>query len=105
MSDKKETNTIQKPKLTLNDTNKFYLATGDFTGESESGLFFVLSLYLPVKNGTIMIQPHTEVSAFDDANSAIVYQETLARYCAFNVKSSAAQMVKDIIKDFNERKK
>ena len=103
MTKKKETTTgIKKPILVLNDKDKFYLATQEVTGESMSGLFFVLSLFLPVKNGATIVQPHTEINAFDDANSASVYYETLARYCDFNAKSDNMYMVKEAIDEFNK---
>lgn len=102
MTKKTTTTSIKKPVLVLNDVNKFYLATQEVTGESMGDLFFVLSLFLPVKNGTTMIQPQTEINAFDNAESASVYYETLSRYCDFNEKSDKAEMVRDAINKFKK---
>jgi hypothetical protein len=84
MANKKETNKglIQKPRLVLNNTAKFYLATHEVN--SESDWFFFISLFYPVKNGRIMQQPQTEITTFDDAESAAIYYETLVHYCEFN---------------------
>ena len=103
IKEKEATTGIKKPILVLNNANKFYIATQEVTGENTSDLFFVLSLFLPVKNGVTIIQPHTEINAFDDANSASVYYQTLARYCEFNAKKAdVAYMVKEVIDEFNK---
>ena len=96
MANKNKTskNLIQKPRLVLNNTAKFYLATTEVNPENPSDWFFFISLFYPVKNGrimqqpqteiTIMQQPQTEITTFDDAESAAIYYETLVHYCEFN---------------------
>lgn len=86
MANKNKTskNLIQKPRLVLNNTAKFYLATTEVNPENPSDWFFFISLFYPVKNGRIMQQPQTEITTFDDAESAAIYYETLVHYCEFN---------------------
>lgn len=90
---------IQKPILTLNSATKFYLATRELTNE-EDELFFIISLFMPVKNGLVFNQAFTEISTFEDAKSANVYLQTLSKYCTVNAKTQIGQSVKDAIKDF-----
>lgn len=90
---------IKKPILTLNSTTKFYLATREITNE-EDDLFFIISLFMPVKNGSVFNQAITEISTFEDAKSASVYYQTLSKYCAVNAKTQIGQSVEDAIKDF-----
>ena len=86
MTRKKTTNksAIKKPRLVLNNTAKFYLATHEVNPENPSDWFFFISLFYPVKDGRIMQQPQTEITTFDDAESAAIYYETLVHYCEFN---------------------
>ena len=95
------TQRIKKPILVLNDANKFYLATQEI-GESESGLFYLISLFLPVKDGIVMNQPRTEISAFDDSKSLSVHYETLKFHCQYHKQSNIAKMVEGAIKAFEQ---
>ena len=90
---------IKKPILTLNSATKFYLATRELTNE-EDDLFFIISLFMPVKNGSVVAQAVTEILTFEDANSANVYYQTLSKYCAVNAKHQIGQSVENAIKDF-----
>ena len=88
MTKKKETNKglIKKPRLVLNSATKFYLATTEVNPENPSDWFFFISLFYPVKNGMIIQQPQTEITTFDDSESAAIYYETMVHYCDFNAK-------------------
>lgn len=99
---KKPTTRLKKPVLVLNDVNKFYLATTEITN-SESDLYIILSLFLPVKNGRRVYQLYTEAVAYDDAESAARNLEVLSRYCGYNVTSEDAEPFQQQIKDFYNR--
>lgn len=103
MVQKKEDQTIvvKKPILVLNDATKLYLATQDVSKDG-NGLFLIMSLFLPVNKGRILPEPKTEISAFEDAESASIYHEILQRYCAFNRKRDVAQLVTHAIKEFDQ---
>lgn len=97
-------NTIKRPRLVLNNATKFYLAITEFDPESTSDLFFFISLFYPVKNGSIKLIPQTEITTFDDAESAAIYYDTLVRYCEFNARNQertdAFPFMKQHIQDF-----
>ena len=61
-------------------------------------------LFYPVKNGSIKLIPQTEITTFDDAESAAIYYDTLVRYCEFNArnqeKTDAFPFMKQHIQDF-----
>lgn len=96
---------IKKPRLVLNDATKFYLATHEVVTEDISDLFFFISLFYPVKDGRIFERPQTEITTFDDAESAAIYYETLQRLCAFNAKNPNLIYASEVIKNFKERTK
>lgn len=79
-----KTQKIKQPVLVMNNTAKFYLATTEVNPENPSDWFFFISLFYPVKNGRIIQQAQTEITTFDDAESAAIYYETLVHYCEFN---------------------
>ena len=92
---------VKKPMLVLNDATKIYLATKDVS-KDEAGLFLIMSLFLPVNKGRILPEPKTEISAFEDAESASVYYETMDVFCKFNRKKQVAQLVTHAIKEFDQ---
>ena len=92
---------VKKPILVLNDATKIYLATKDVS-KSEAGLFLIMSLFLPVNKGRILPEPKTEISAFEDAESASIYYETMDVFCKFNRKKQIAQLVTHAIKEFDQ---
>ena len=80
MAHSKQNNSIKKPKFVLTDETKFYLATKDITDTENDDLFFIASLFLPVKKpNVIVLDPHTEIATFDDAESASIYCETVSK--------------------------
>lgn len=100
---KQKTNTIiQKPILVLNDQTKFYLATVELNDDEPSDLFFIMSLFLPVKDSIIYAKPSTEIMTFNDAESADAYRQTLSHYCDVNIKSDIAKSVEKAIEDFKK---
>ena len=105
MKDKKTNSTaIKKPRFVLTDEAKFYLATKDITNDDD--LFFIASLFLPVKKGTIFLQPFTEIATFDDAESASIYHDTVAKMAKIHEQTeSTFGIYADAIKKFNEREK
>ena len=96
---------IKKPRLVLNDNQKFYLATKEISN-GETDLFCIISLFLPVNKGMITAsEAHTEISAFDDADSAAIYRETLEQYCRFNTKTNLGRTCKAAIEEFEKSAK
>ena len=89
MSKSKTTPSIKKPKFVLTNEAKFYLATRELSNENGDGLYFIASLFLPVKNGSILAQAYNEVATFDDADSAMIYRETVANLCQVNLTTTA----------------
>lgn len=105
MAGQKPNKTIKKPKFILTDEAKFYLATKDITNDDDD-LFFIASLFLPVKKGTIFLQPFTEIATFDDAESASIYHDTVAKMAKIHEQTeSTFGIYADAIKKFNEREK
>lgn len=103
--DKKST-TIKKPRFVLTDEAKFYLATKDITGENENGLFFIASLFLPSNKGVVLLEPHTEIATFDDAESASIYYDTVAKMVEVHQQIDKSWGVyADAIKKFNAHEK
>ena len=101
---KNKTNpSIKKPRFVLTDETRLYLATKELSEESPDGLFFIVSLFWPVKQGAQPAVPRTEVATFDDAESAVIYRETVAAMCRANAKSAFAEMCKDFIEKFNSK--
>lgn len=106
MTDKKAKSTsIKKPKFVLTDETKFYLATKDISNE-ESDLFFIASLFLPAKKGTIYLQPFTEIATFDDAESATIYYETVSKMAEVHKATEGGYGIHaEIVKKFLEHTK
>lgn len=98
----KETNNnnIKKPKLVLNNATKLYLATKELEYDSAEGLFFIASLFLPITKGFVPLNPCTEVAAFDDALSAIVYRETIDNMAKLNLASTMGKEYADLAAAF-----
>lgn len=99
----KQNTVIQKPILVLNDKTKFYLATVELNDDNPSDLFFIMSLFLPVKGSSVYAEPHTEIMTFNDAESADTYRQTLSHYCDVNAKSAIAKQVENAIEDFKKQ--
>lgn len=103
MQKQKTTTSIKRPRFVLTDMTRFYLATKELSEQSPDGLFFIVSLFLPkLKNG--ILELHTEVATFDDAESALIYRETVAAMAATNVKTVQATMFKEQINNFIKAK-
>ena len=104
----KQTNNsgIKKPILVLNNATKLYLATKELEYDSAEGLFFIASLFLPITNGFAPLNPCTEVAAFDDALSAVVYRETIDNMAKLNLVSTIGKDYADLafafVKSCNE---
>ena len=100
-----ENNRIKKPRFVLTDEAKFYLATKDITGENEDDLFFIASLFLPAKKGTIVLEPHTEIATFDDPESAMIYHETISKIVQIHKQTDDFGIYESAIKKFNGKEK
>lgn len=102
---KKSNNKIKSPKFVLTDESRFYLATRDVTDTENDDLFFVASLFLPVKKSTIVLQPYTEIAAFDDAESASVYHDVVSKMAQVHSQMEDFGIYKTILEKFNENQK
>ena len=104
---KPKNNTIKKPKFVLTNEAKFYLATKDITDENDDDLFFIASLFLPVKKpNVIVLDPHTEIATFDDAESAHIYYETVAKMAKIHAETDTTYGIyTDMINKFYGRDK
>ena len=107
MKNKKTKNTaIKKPKFVLTDEAKFYLATKDITDENDDGLFFIASLFLPAKKGVVTLDPYTEIATFDDAESAMIYHDTVAKMAKIHEQvDDSWGIYTDAINKFNGKEK
>ena len=98
----KQTNGIKKPKFVLTNATKLYLATKELEYDSAEGLFFIASLFLPINKGFVPLNPCTEVAAFDDALSAVVYRETIDNMAKLNLQSAVGKDYVDLAAAFVE---
>lgn len=106
MAHSKQNNSIKKPKFVLTDETKFYLATKDITDTENDDLFFIASLFLPVKKpNVIVLDPHTEIATFDDAESASIYHDTVSKMAQVHAQIEDFAILKDAINKFNAREK
>ena len=102
---KKSNNKIKSPKFVLTDESRFYLATKDMTDVDNDDLFFIASLFLPVKKSTIVLQPYTEIAAFDDAESASVYHDVVSKMAQVHSKMEDFGIYKQMIEKFQGNEK
>ena len=97
---------FKKPRFVLTDEAKFYLATKDVTDVDNDDMFFIASLFLPVKKTNVVIlDPHTEIATFDDAESATIYHETVAKIVKIHEKMEGFGIYADMINRFNGKEK
>lgn len=96
---------IKKPRFVLTDEARFYLAVKDVTGENDDGLFFIASLFLPVGKGTVYLEPRTEIATFDDAESSMIYHDTISKMAKVHAQTNDFGILKDAINKFNAHEK
>jgi len=100
MTKNKTNNSKKRPKVVINNLTKLYIATKEITDDNNGDLFFIMSLFLPVKDGVTYLRPQTEIEAYDDAEYFCNYYQTLSHYCAVNAKTTIGIQAKQAIADF-----
>lgn len=94
-----------RPKLTLNDADKLYLATAT---KSVDKLTFIYTLACLKENGKQWnIFPTTEISTFDNVKDADIYFKTVNQIMDYQQKSLGPQKIKEMlekeIREFTEK--
>ena len=103
---KPKNNEIKKPRFVLTDEAKFYLATKDITDTDKDDMFFIASLFCPVKRANVIVlEPHTEIATFDDAESASIYYETVSKMVKVHENMENFGIYKEMINKFNGKEK
>ena len=77
----------------------------DMTDVNNDDLFFIASLFLPVKKSTIVLQPYTEIAAFDDAESASVYYDVVSKMAQVHSQMEDFGRYKQMIEKFQGNEK
>ncbi|MBO4683623.1 MAG: hypothetical protein J5611_03570 [Alphaproteobacteria bacterium] len=104
MSKQKPSTSIKKPRFVLTDEHRFYLATKEISTENPDGLFFIASLFLSNGKGASGTL-HTEIATFDDADSAVIYRETVAAMAVVNAETALGTMFQERVSKFMSQSK
>ncbi len=88
---------IVRPRFTLSDADKLYMATA-IKHSSKLSFVYVLACH-KAPDGQFALAPVTEVMTFDNANTAYIYHETVTQVMALQQSLPGPKMIAETLQD------
>ncbi len=88
---------IVRPRFTLSDADKIYLATA-IKHSSKLSFVYVLACH-KAPDGQFALAPVTEVMTFDNANTAYIYHETVNQVMTLQQSFLGPKIIADNLQD------